>query len=247
MVPILCGLVFWFCEATFDALFGAVLGWVNMKFSLGPVFMTFSLAVYSARYTEMKNAELLQVKDENRRIYNSLIYDRLSTLYSRQYFVENLEQRMALNRRKALSDCLMFMDVDHFKAVNDELGHLYGDKLIAHLGGRLKENSRKSDTCARYGGDEFLILLENCRPEDAVKVGEQIQAIFGQGLCELLDQWKGWEQLSLSIGIVHSEFWGENAQETIQKADLAMYQAKRRGKNRVVCYSQIPGQDQADG
>jgi diguanylate cyclase len=104
---------------------------------------------------------LIRIKKENKQIYNSLIYDKLSTLYSRQYFLEILEQRIELGSREEIFDCIMFFDVDNFKSVNDELGHNYGDNLISYVGETLHNYSRKTDICARYGGDEFLILLEN--------------------------------------------------------------------------------------
>ena len=238
LAPILFGLVFWFLEAIFDAVFGAVLGLVNMKFSLGPIIMTFSLALYSGRFAEQRNSELIRIKKENRQIYNSLIYDKLSTLYSREYFLEILEQRIALTTREEITDCVMFFDVDNFKTVNDELGHNYGDNLISYIGETLRKYSRKSDICARYGGDEFLILLENCDLKDAQKIADTILKEFNHGLPEVLDQWKSCKEITFSIGIVSSKSWVQDPKETIRKADLAMYASKRSDRNTISVYTE---------
>lgn len=237
LMPILFGLVFWFLEALFDGVFGAVLGLVNMKLSLGPIIMTFCLALYSGRFAELQNSELIRVKKEKEKIYHNLIYDKLSALYSREYFTEILEHRIVLAQREAVCDCVLFFDVDYFKTVNDELGHSYGDDLIAYLGQNLKQHSRKSDVCARYGGDEFLVLFENCDLENAQKRAKEIQNQFNQGIYEVLGQWEGSKKVSLSIGIVYSASWGLDPQETIRRADLAMYEAKQSGRNAVVAYT----------
>lgn len=238
--PILFALVFWFLEAMFDGVFGAILSIVDKKQSLGPIVMIFSLALYSSRYLEKKNKELIKVKEENKQINQTLIYDKLSNLYSRAYFIQMLEQRIALNKRQKISDCLMFIDVDRFKTVNDELGHDYGDKVIIFMGEILKLNSRRTDICARFGGDEFLILLENCKINESSKIAETIRNNFSTGLQTVLDNWKGYQGVTLSIGIVDCFQCPDNldnADDLIKKADLAMYEAKSRGKNTYVIYS----------
>ncbi|OQY33396.1 MAG: hypothetical protein B6241_08210 [Spirochaetaceae bacterium 4572_59] len=239
--PILLALIFWFCEALFDGILGAVLSIVNMKISLGPIIMTFSLSLFSGRYAELRDLELDRIKKENKEIYKNLIYDNLSTLFSRQYFTEVLEQRVAELSRVDISDCLMFIDVDNFKSVNDELGHCCGDNLITYVGEILRESSRKSDTCARYGGDEFLILLENCQIEDAKKIVESVQKKFSSGLQDILGSWSKREKITLSIGIASSIFWSEDTTEIIQMADKAMYEAKSSGKNNCIIYSDYVG------
>lgn len=234
--PLLFSLGFWFLESIFDGVFGAILSMAPMKLSLGPIVMTFSLALYSGKIIERKNCELIRVKEENKQIYNSLIYDELSALYSRQYFLEAFEQRCALIKRQTAEDCLMFIDIDNFKKVNDELGHLKGDEVIKLTGEVLRRHSRRSDVCARYGGDEFIILLENCCPDDALDIAENIIRHFKTGVPDKLSRWNGCENVSLSIGIISSPDWIDTPAANIKKADAAMYEAKRAGKNRVVIY-----------
>ena len=239
-VPILYALIFWFAEALVEGVLGAILSIVPMKISLGPIIMTFSLALYSGRYARRGETELVRIKEENLKIYRNLIYDSLSSLYSRKYFIEVLEQRAAIVNREKSHDCLMFLDVDNFKSVNDILGHSYGDDLIRHIGSVLTRGCRKSDICARYGGDEFLILLENCPMEDALKIGKNLQHTLKTGLQDLFGDWSGNENISFSIGVVSSRFWSSDPAEIIRMADMAMYKAKAKasGRNAVVSYSE---------
>lgn len=235
--PLLFSLIFWFLEAVFDGVFGVMLSFVNMRFSLGPIMMISSLLLYIAKKSEQNKTELIKLKKENIQIYNSLIYDQLSTLYSRSYFLESLKNRVALVERERIMDCLMFIDVDNFKSVNDELGHNHGDKLITFIGEILRHYSRKSDVCARYGGDEFVIMLENCDPENTQYIAESIRENFTENLPELLDNWNGCTNVSLSIGVVCSNDWEGNTSEIIRKADLAMYESKQLGKNKTIFYT----------
>lgn len=238
MVPIFVALVYWFIEAVFDGVFGAIFSLVNMKFSLGPIIMTFSLSLFSGRYSERRDSELIRIKKENKDIYKNLIYDNLSSLFSRKYFLEVLEQRAAVVRREHSSDCLMFLDVDNFKSVNDELGHNFGDDLIGYIGAVLNSASRKSDVCARYGGDEFLILLENCEIENSGKIADTLQRKLNSGLGQVLGDWSGKKNISFSIGIVSSRFWGWDPSEIVQMADMAMYMAKKKGRCTSFFYSE---------
>lgn len=237
MFPILFAMLFWFFEAAFDGIFGAILSLINKKYSIGPFVLIFSLALNSSRFTEKRNRELIRIKEENRKISESLIFDNLSGLYSRDYFLQTLKQRVALNHREEVSDCLMFIDVDQFKTVNDELGHDMGDRLIVFLGEVLKRHSRETDICARYGGDEFLILLENCNSGDCIQRADNIREKFLEELPEILNHWNGCGKVSLSIGVVDYQYWSDDYTEIIKRADLAMYEAKRSGKSISILYS----------
>ncbi len=236
--PLIFGFAFWLAEAIFNGILGAILSLIEVQLIVGPIVMMICLALYSARYTAMKNKELASTKDENRQIVQQLIYDQLSGLYSRQYFLEFMEQRLSHHKRNPVWDCLIFLDMDNFKSVNDELGHQKGDELIALMGDILNEHSRASDICARYGGDEFLLLLENCGIEDAKSFVVKIQKDFEKKICPLMEDWGGCVELSLSIGIIDSSRWTDRVRDTIERADLAMYSSKKTGKNRVTVYTE---------
>ncbi len=231
--PLVFSFAFLLVEAIFNGVFGAILGIIDVRLAVSPLVMIFCLALYSTRYTQMKNRELLSMKDENRRIVSLLINDQLSGLYSRRYFQEFMEQRVSLLNRERIQDCLMYLDVDNFKSVNDELGHQKGDDLIAMMGEVIQGQSRASDICARYGGDEFLMLLENCSSEDALKLAAKIQREFARRVETMFREWPGRSKLSMSIGIISSDNWLKSVKKTIELADRTMYHSKKSGKNRI--------------
>ncbi|WP_062032028.1 GGDEF domain-containing protein [Acinetobacter sp. BMW17] len=129
--------------------------------------------------------------------------------------------------------CLMVIDIDHFKQVNDVYGHLMGDQVIQFVAEKLKENIRTSDLLVRYGGDEFIVLIENVGMERALKIAEKIR-------CEIYEA-KSVDsvrcpdlKVSISIGVaIGATSW----MALLEKADRALFQAKEQGKNKVVAYS----------
>ena len=129
--------------------------------------------------------------------------------------------------------CLMVIDIDHFKQVNDVYGHLMGDQVIQFVAEKLKENIRTSDLLVRYGGDEFIVLIENIGMERALKIAEKIR-------CEIFEA-KSVDsvrcpdlKVSISIGVaIGATSW----MALLEKADRALFQAKEQGKNKVVAYS----------
>jgi diguanylate cyclase (GGDEF)-like protein len=129
--------------------------------------------------------------------------------------------------------CLMVIDIDHFKQVNDVYGHLMGDQVIQFVAEKLKENIRTSDLLVRYGGDEFIVLIENIGMERALKIAEKIR-------CEIYEA-KSVDnvrcpdlKVSISIGVaIGATSW----MALLEKADRALFQAKEQGKNKVVAYS----------
>jgi diguanylate cyclase (GGDEF)-like protein len=137
---------------------------------------------------------------------------------------------MARARRGTPSALLMF-DVDHFKAVNDTLGHAAGDEALVRLTKLLQEKLRTEDILARVGGDEFALLLEGTAMDQALTIAERVRsAVVGHPFG--LDRGT---QVSLSIGV--AEIDGRDKVERLfSKADAAMYRAKEQGRNRVVLY-----------
>jgi diguanylate cyclase (GGDEF)-like protein/PAS domain S-box-containing protein len=157
-------------------------------------------------------------------------YDTLTGLPNRALFMDRLDQ--AIRRSKRRSDVLfavLFLDVDRFKDVNDSLGHLKGDALLAAVARRLEGCVRPGDTVARLGGDEFTVLLDDMRaPEDAVQVAQRIQQQLGQPFAI-----EGKEIFATaSIGIAPGQGY-DRADDLLRDADTAMYRAKERGR---ACY-----------
>lgn len=157
-------------------------------------------------------------------------HDALSGLANRALFRDRLEHALARAARSRTSLAVLFIDLDDFKLVNDTLGHAAGDQLLIAVAGRLVNSLRTGDTAARFGGDEFAILLEEtANPEDACLAAQRI-------LADLKPHFSAADRsvtVYASIGIAYSKVGDEDPAEILQAADVAMYAAKARGKN---CY-----------
>ena len=162
------------------------------------------------------------------------VHDPLTGLPNRVLFVDRLEHALArLGRQRSLC-AILFLDLDHFKLVNDSLGHHVGDELLAAAAPRLKQALRSSDTVARFGGDEFGILLEDIASErDAIESAERIAAIFARPF--VLSGSEHFVTTSIGIALARG---GELADELIRDADAAMYRAKERGRARYEVFDE---------
>jgi diguanylate cyclase (GGDEF)-like protein len=156
--------------------------------------------------------------------------DPLTTLFNRGFFFAALEREIARSARSGRGFCLLMMDLDELKAVNDRLGHFHGDRVLRAVGEIVSAGVRRIDTAARYGGDEFVVLLPETDPTGAYVVAEKVRL-------GVLDLQLGFEdpsiRPSLSIGVVSYPDDGNTADELMISADGAMYASKRAGKNRV--------------
>ena len=162
------------------------------------------------------------------RIQFMAYYDALTRLPNRQLFLDRAEQAIHLARRNNTALGVLFLDLDFFKSINDTMGHEGGDMLIQTVSRKLTDTLRKSDTVARYAGDEFLVLINNIVDADDIeKVADKVMAIFQQPM-----RIKGQEIfITASAGISVFPADGEDANTLVKHADIAMYTAKEKGKN----------------
>ena len=162
------------------------------------------------------------------RIQFMAYYDALTRLPNRQLFLDRAEQAIHLARRNNTALGILFLDLDFFKSINDTMGHEGGDMLIQTVSRKLTDTLRKSDTVARYAGDEFLVLINNIVDADDIeKVADKVMAIFQQPM-----RIKGQEIfITASAGISVFPADGEDANTLVKHADIAMYTAKEKGKN----------------
>ncbi len=155
-------------------------------------------------------------------------HDVLTLLPNRKLFADRLTQSISRARRSGKPLAVMFVDLDHFKSINDTLGHEAGDELLLEMAIRLRANVRDDDTVARLGGDEFTIILAELRqPEDAVNVAEKIIKAVEQPLTIAGTS----VEASASIGIALFPEDGSDAESLLRNADSAMYRAKEAGRN----------------
>jgi diguanylate cyclase (GGDEF) domain len=178
---------------------------------------------------ELHNEIVERKTAEQKLMYDSL-HDAMTGLPNRVLFLDRLGQVIENSKRHAeYIFAVLFVDIDHFKIINDSLGHLTGDQLLISIAQRMKACLRSSDTVARFGGDEFAILLEISGGKDsAANVAQKIQEAIKLPL--KLD---GHElYTTASIGIVLNVMGYEQPEEILRDADIAMYQAKASGKAR---------------
>jgi len=161
-------------------------------------------------------------------------HDSLTDLPNRNYFNDRLPQAISLAQRHERILCLLFIDLDRFKPINDKYGHSVGDLVLLQVADRLKKMLRASDSVCRLGGDEFVILLESTK---SIAGAEYV----AQKTIELLNEpiEAGGHQCSIgaSIGISAYPHDCRDAQTMLRHADIAMYEAKKKGRNRYEFYS----------
>ncbi len=168
-------------------------------------------------------------------------HDPVTKLANRALFNERVRHALARARREHFQLAVIFLDLDDFKTINDSLGHAAGDRVLLEVAKRLATSIRVSDTAARFGGDEFAILLEDTSgPQEAAEVADRILELLRMPL--RLDQKEIIVQASLGISIVDYDA-ALDADELIRNADAAMYIAKREGKNAYRLFEPAMHQD----
>lgn len=164
--------------------------------------------------------------EERRRLEEQLrhraLYDDVTGLPNRRLFLERLEVALDRERGRGRGFAVAFFDLDGFKAVNDSLGHLAGDRLLAEVGDRLRRRMRRADVAARFGGDEFAVLLHDTTPVAALAAVANLQADIFQPV----DLDGRSVTVSASVGVTTSQMAYVTPDEVIRDADLAMYRAK---------------------
>lgn len=178
--------------------------------------------------------DITDKKIYQRRIEQQAYTDFLTGLYNRMCCERDLAWHIDQAKKDGTEGALLYLDLDDFKHINDGLGHQYGDVLLKAISNSLKRVDGIDNTCYRMGGDEFVIIIPPASFERFDKIINQIRDIFGKPwFLKNADYY-----CTMSMGIVHFPTEGENVQDLIKKADIAMYEAKRAGKNRMAQYSE---------
>ncbi len=169
----------------------------------------------------------LERQDKDEIIHQQAFHDALTGLPNRVLFTERLDQALMDAHRNQNSLAVMFMDLDRFKTINDTLGHSVGDELLKEVSKRLQQCLRGDDTVARWGGDEFTLLLSNIRSvEDATITAERILNAFK----DIVNIDRHEIYVNASIGIACFPNDGQEAEILLQNADVALYQCKEQGR-----------------
>ncbi len=163
-------------------------------------------------------------------------HDPLTGLSNRAILLDRLEHALLLAARSGLWPTLIFLDLDRFKSVNDQLGHSTGDRLLVEAAERIKRSVRAADTVARIGGDEFVVLCEALERTD---IAHQVAARILLAMEEPYDFNGEGVHISASIGIMQGDASMSAAEDLLRNADLAMYRAKENGRNRIETFDTV--------
>lgn len=155
------------------------------------------------------------------------MHDQLTGIYNRHYLIEAAQHKIARATRHKQPLSLLMLDIDHFKVINDTYGHSKGDEVLQEVSQVLKTQNRTEDTVARFGGEEFIILLDQCDTHSAEQKAQYLRKTI-----EELNP--GGMKITISIGIAQLNPAGEIFDDLLKRADIAMYQAKDQGRNCVI-------------
>jgi len=193
--------------------------------------LTWQLATGRARAYKHARRMTRELRDSEERMRHMAQHDALTQLPNRALFADRLNAALALARRDKTRASLMFVDLDRFKPVNDVYGHAIGDRLLVAAAARMRECLRESDTLARMGGDEFVVLLPHIETDhDAERVAERIRTALARPF--LIDTHTLLISASIGIGIFPDD--GNDHESLIKSADDAMYRAKDSGRDQLI-------------
>lgn len=211
------------------------------------LFTAFQLRYRSIEKEKERLAEMVRTATHELEKKNTLLArlattDELTGLFNRRYFMKALQQeiRRLVRSRPGESLCLLMLDLDHFKSVNDSCGHDMGDRVLQHVARVLRIGLRSTDLLARFGGEEFVVMLPMTQLTGARLVAEKLRRLMEANPAEVDDQEI---PCTISIGAAALtsplEFSEERSEELIRRADAMMYQAKARGRNRTVSEDEV--------
>jgi len=215
-------------------------GWMTNKYILGQIEHRLLNATYIDELralndkVEKTNQDFIkrnvELQDVQKQLQILASFDELTGLHNRRYILERMEEKLPEIRRHQLDCCLVVMDVDHFKNVNDVYGHIAGDEVLRTLAQILRRELRQGDIFARYGGEEFLIMLPMTELASAEALVERLRKAIEKQTYMFEDEIIS---VTSSFGITQHALH-DTVDKVIDRADKALYQAKLTGRNRIV-------------
>jgi diguanylate cyclase (GGDEF)-like protein len=171
----------------------------------------------------------ITLKQQHDQLVKMATRDQLTGLYNRHFLSDILEKKVSESKRHNKVLSVVIVDIDHFKNVNDTFGHLTGDVILKAVAKIMESSVRKEDVAARFGGEEFIIVLDSCTADDALvkaeKLRSEIEALHPEGIL-----------VTASFGVAQLQPDMQRYEDLLKNADTALYIAKEEGRNRVVLY-----------
>ncbi|HEX8844105.1 MAG TPA: GGDEF domain-containing protein [Pyrinomonadaceae bacterium] len=188
-------------------------------------------------------------REFQRQIHRLLVHDELTGLLTSKSFFSELRREAARAEAESRPFCVLMMDLDHFKTVNDTYGHLVGNQTLEEVGAVIMRALRAGDVAARFGGEEFAAFLLDAQYAQAIIAAERVRtgieehlfAATRHGSAELEQRTL---RITISIGVASYPDDAQDPIELVELADTALYRAKREGRNRVCAYSHSPAEDE---
>ena len=185
-------------------------------------------------------SEVKRLQEEIRQLAALVRTDELTRLFNFRYFNQALSLEMERTRRSGQPTCLIMLDLDHFKAVNDAYGHEAGNAVLRHISSLIKKTVRRLDIPCRYGGEEFTIILPDTTLRQGVRFANRLRLIIENSPAKTSDALLG---IEASFGVdVYTKGDQLTEKEFIEKVDSYLYLAKQEGRNRV-CHSPFSDKD----
>ena len=192
--------------------------------------------IENSQLTRQIHGELVVSQDELQRKRHEALTDAITGLANHRAVMSRIDEEVARCQRMQGSCAVLFVDLDHFKRINDTWGHRAGDAILRELGNRLRSTLRKIDFVGRYGGEEFAVVLVDINRDQAQQAAERMRAaVADQPYFWVVEETRSAASIAVtaSIGVAIYQLHGKSREALIEAADQAMYQAKHSGRNRV--------------
>ncbi len=199
-----------------------------------------SLLMWKNSISNLEQKQLILMQEtklinNNRDLKRLAYYDQITGVYNRRKFDDLLSRELLMMKTYKYPSCLVILDIDRFKEINDNFGHPVGDKIIKELATLLEKNIRETDVISRWGGDEFSILLSHASEENGKEITENLRQLVEN---MVIEQKQTKIKITCSFGVVALAVDEENSYERAYiKADRALYKAKHKGRNRVEVFT----------
>lgn len=176
--------------------------------------------------------DITDLKQKEEELKNLAFLDPLTNLFNRRYFIQSAKSIISLAKRENTDTTIMIIDIDDFKIINDVHGHENGDRVLIFVANTLKTQCRQSDLIARWGGEEFVILLPNTNLKGAKKVASSIKERIANENISM--NYNTSIKITASMGLSEINNEDDNFEPALNKADKALYKAKNSGKNKII-------------
>lgn len=191
---------------------------------------------YERHLEEQVNVRTQELEQAHKELVSMVNKDSMTALYNRRYFNEISNTLLQISKREGTPLSALMIDIDRFKVINDNFGHLVGDQVLKMLAKIMLDIMRESDIIVRFGGEEFIILLPGTELEGAGLIAKKMRKIIESA--ELVTNDNTIVKFTVSIGIAICDCDNDiNIDDLVHRIDVAMYDAKRSGRNKVVSYS----------